>query len=290
MRLGRHWAITGLAIAVSIAVPRDAAAFWDWIHELSGPSMIGVGYTCKPFEPRPFRGEPSIDYVLMADVPHGLRVGASLQVEGAVKVTAASVVAVGPEPDSKTFTVRVNAPLPSRITLKSPDNRSLQVTAVALSHDQCFSRMGYSPRPSPDDRFHYWVRLEGYYRRSVKHADNPERRWGVHAVTAGAMFEWSPAHPGAHDTTVAFFGAGVEQFRFVGKNFKPVDRLAIKLRPVAVRINKRPIKQFKALEYGVDVRYFLKEFVPQDFGVVGKDRTRDGGEWTLGFFFSAVLR
>lgn len=283
MRLGRFWAVTGLAIAVLMGIPRDAAAFWDWIHELSGPSMMGPGYTCKPFEPRPFIGPPTMEYLITTPAPHGLGVGGSVRI-GGVGVLNVPVVAVL---NGSTFKVRVSTPLPDMITVDI-DGGSVQARAVAISHDRCFSRDGYTPRSARDDRFHYWVRLEGYYHFSVKHNDNPEGPH-VHAVSAAAMFEVSPDHPGTEGTTAAFFGAGLEQFRFMGKNFKPVDRLALKLRPVAVRINRHPLR-LKAVEYGVDVRYFPTEFVPQDFGVQGKDRVRDGGEWTLGFFFSAVLR
>lgn len=54
MSLKRSWAI-GFCLLAFLSVPRQSAALFNWIHEMSGPRMIGFGYTCKPFSPRPFR-------------------------------------------------------------------------------------------------------------------------------------------------------------------------------------------------------------------------------------------
>ena len=45
----------GMLLIALLAVPRESAAIFAWIHEMSGPRMIGIGYTCKPFAPRPFK-------------------------------------------------------------------------------------------------------------------------------------------------------------------------------------------------------------------------------------------
>jgi hypothetical protein len=97
--------------------------------------------------------------------------------------------------------------------------------------------------------------------------------------------------------TVLFYGVGGECFRFWSGGDRTVTsdiRCAVKLRPFAVRINPPKDQRIfgaRALEMGVETRYFPRAFVPRDFGVVDKGPDeREGGEWTIGLFFSAVLR
>ena len=45
----------GMLLIALLAVPRESAAIFAWIHEMTGPRMIGLGYTCKPFSPRTFK-------------------------------------------------------------------------------------------------------------------------------------------------------------------------------------------------------------------------------------------
>ena len=53
MSLRREWAI-GFCLLAFLSVPRESAALFNWIHEMSGPTMVGFGYNCKILQPRPF--------------------------------------------------------------------------------------------------------------------------------------------------------------------------------------------------------------------------------------------
>lgn len=57
MRIRRHWAVAGFLL-IFLLTPRDGAAFWRWLHELSGPKLMGFGVSCKPFAPTPFGDAP----------------------------------------------------------------------------------------------------------------------------------------------------------------------------------------------------------------------------------------
>jgi hypothetical protein len=323
MRLGKHWAITCLAIGVLMMVPREASAFWDWIHELSGPSMMGIGYTCRLLQPKPFRAfrtgspapatlpaptgaPPSIaltTFIITTKGPHGLE---SQELRNSFKIEGQSVVVT--VLDTTSFVVRTElTPTKENLSVNGPALNVAQIRLLggaAFSFDQCFRR---TPDPKPGERadlerFHFWVRLESYFYYSVKHGDDP---YGppVYAFTPGALFELSPTHPGNSGKSILFFGAGGECFRFWsggdrqfwsgGDSYGAFWRCAVKFRPLAVRINPpagQRLLGVKALEAGVDTRYFPRGFVPRNFGVDRGPIEREGGEWTLGLFFSAVLR
>lgn len=44
----------GMLLIALLAVPRESAAIFAWIHEMTGPTFFGVGYNCKILQPRPF--------------------------------------------------------------------------------------------------------------------------------------------------------------------------------------------------------------------------------------------
>lgn len=93
---------------------------------------------------------------------------------------------------------------------------------------------------------HYWVRygLDGSW--SIDHEADPQKRY-VWATSASIMFEMSRTVPkSAHgaspaasaDLIVPFFGVGLEYWRFFREAFKPFGKTSLKIRPLAVRINK----------------------------------------------------
>ena len=97
MRFAKQWALTGLATVVLMGVPREAAAFWDWIHELSGPSMMGFGYTCRLIQPKTFGSRMSL--LLITEEKHGRTQGELLTLKAdSFRVTRL---------DDRTFTIDV---------------------------------------------------------------------------------------------------------------------------------------------------------------------------------------
>ena len=231
----------GMLLIALLAVPRDSAAIFAWIHEMSGPRMIGLGYTCKPFSPRPFT--------------------------------------------SAHTTNQRSSDQNSNPLTQSATRGSERDLFAAFSRDTCFGRKA---NETDYNGTHYWVRYEAWVYASYDHEADPENHT-VGAVSQGLMFEASPIHPlNEKNEVVLFFGAGVEIFRFFGSHFKPFTRTAIKLRPLGVRLNKVG-KKLKALELAVDVRYFDRRFIPQDFGVPSSEKAGRGGEWVLGTFVSLVF-
>src|SRR5687768_7041823 len=113
MQLKRHCAIAGITIAVLMAVPREAAAFWDWIHELSGPSMMGFGYTCRLIQPTTFGSRKA--RLLITKEKHGRTQGESLSLKsGSFRVTRL---------DDWTFTIDVPPEIVEQVRteLAAPD-------------------------------------------------------------------------------------------------------------------------------------------------------------------------
>ena len=186
----RRCVTIGMLLIALLAVPREGAAFFGWIHEMSGPRMIGLGYTCKPFSARLFRRsheetEPT-------------------------------------ETEKSDDTETEKADDTETEELGRRTNRSPSFLGGSFSHDKCFgNKAGKSEVPN---RAHFWVRYEGFLLASYEHEADP-RGHTVGAISQGFMLEASPVHPheakGGRRGTVMFFGVGVEVFRFFGDHFKP---------------------------------------------------------------------
>jgi hypothetical protein len=296
MRFAKQWALTGLATVVLMGVPREAAAFWDWIHELSGPSMMGFGYTCRLVQPTTFGSQKTRLEITAKGKPHGREQGSLLTLtSGSFRVTPLT---------SLSFTIDVPTRLAEKVQREVeaalPDTSvTVEPRSFSVSFDRCFKGTpppgNYLISASESDRFHWWVRPQAFVYYSVKHEDDPDGP-PVYAVSYGGLFELSPTHPGKPGKSVLFYGVGGECFTFWSGGDRSISsnpRCAVKFRPVGIRINP-PIGErilgLKALEVGMDTRYFPRAFVPRDFGVNIGPEERDGGEWTIGLFFSAVLR
>ena len=324
MRNGRRRLMTGLFLGMLIAAPREAAAYWDWIHELSGPTLLGLGYNCRIIDPRPFRPLRAraslIEYVLTTRTPHGFNEGDRV----VFKDHGASLLIPSPTQGGTptTQSIRLNGTFPVRVLsentfavelvvspladqgansiLREKDNEPLELAQIrveafalpSVSFDQCIQ--GTESKRDAIDRAYFWFRYQGYFYFSIKHEADPEE-FPVYAWTQGLLFEFSPSHPGTPGRTVVFYGIGAEYFRFFSLNdrFDSFGNLALKLRPFALRFNPPPGEKMlgaKALEAGLDVRWFRRAFTAADFGVGEPVARRGGGEWSVGLFLSVVLR
>ena len=314
MRSGTRRLMTGLFLGMLLAAPRQAAAYWDWIHELSGPTLVGLGYNCRLIDPRPFRSRRTSEYALTTKTPHGFVAGdrvvfkaqpallATPPVGGATQSTLLNGTFPVRVLNENTFVVRLPAePVagPTADTvLRQGDNVPVELAQVvrlgliSVSFDQCIQ--GTEDKPDDTERAYFWFRYQGYGYFSVKHEADPEG-FPVYAWTQGLLFEFSPSHPGTPGRTVVFYGIGAEYFRFFSFNdrFDAFGNVALKLRPFAVRFNPPPggkVLGAKAVEAGVDVRWFRRAFTPADFGVGEPVARRGGGEWSLGAFLAVVVR
>ena len=85
----RRCLTTGMILIVLLSVPRESAAFFAWIHEMSGPPLFGVGLTCKvglqPFGGRSgariLRIVQSEGRVVETVYAHGLIVGDEVEIK-----------------------------------------------------------------------------------------------------------------------------------------------------------------------------------------------------------------
>ena len=286
MRFAKQWALTGLAAVVLMGVPREAAAFWDWIHELSGPSMMGFGYTCRLVQPTTFVSQKAT-LLITEKTNHGRDHGGSLTL-------GTRSFRVRPLTDLS-YTIDVPQDVVEEVRKQAQDaGYTAELYTFNVSFDRCFKGTARVPNVYAE-RFHWWLRPELFVYYSVKHNDDPDGP-PVYAGSYGGMFELSPAHPGKPGKSVLFYGVGGQCFHFWSGGDRSISsdaRCAIKIRPVGIRMNPpegQRILGAKALEMGLETRYFPRAFVPRDFGVNVGPEERDGGEWTVGLFFSAVLR
>jgi hypothetical protein len=272
--------------------PREGAAYFSWIHEMSGPTLVGAGYTCKFLGPRPFGARRQADntIVILADgivetrYPHGFMEGDTVQISKQI-VTVVEVL--GP----RRFAIDTMPTGPLSGTVRAPEDqpRGRAEAAFSISQDRCFGIKNTSdPSPADDARGHFWLRAEATFYWSIEHPADPDNRPRVFALAPGVMFEVSPAHAARAGRAIAFAGIGVETFVFFGDGFDRFSRTALKIRPAAVRVNR--VLGLRSIEAGLDVRYFASRFVPADFGRLNRPGdASEGDEWVTGAFVSLIF-
>lgn len=300
-------------MAMLVAMPTPASAeWWDIIWEMSGPRMLGFGYTCKPLGPLPFAGKEdgsvpiltSTGRVIETVAAHGLFPGDKVDIQDHTNAALNGVQIEVVEVLSPTrFAVNVNVGAGTgaegEVALSEPPDgeRGLAESnlLVTVSRDKClFISNKVAPSPGDDSKAHYWLRtgITGYV--SIKHPADPDgdNRPRVWAVAPELMFEFSGVHPVRGARVVGFAGVGVQMFSLFGDGFRPIHRPAIKFRTAAVRINR--VLGVKALEVALDFRWFPTAFLDDDFLPAAQRTgasapTQGKGEWVTGTFITVVL-
>ena len=168
MRTRRGWAIACCVLFV-LLVPRESAAFWNWIYELSGPRMMGLGYNCKPFGLFPFAPKKRRTWVITTSSAHGLASDDVVNIvdgniehiltddtDGGYSVTKIS--------DTE-FSISVDPAPKVKALVKQGGNSEgasiISVAGLSFGFDRCFK--GSTNSFEDLHRSHFWFRYEGAF-------------------------------------------------------------------------------------------------------------------------------